>query len=238
MIDIHTHLLPFVDDGSPNIETSIELIKDEIKQGVTDIFVTPHYFKHRGYLSPVVENVKIFYKLLEEVNNQNLEVNLYLGTEIYYNRHTVRDLEAGLTKTLGDSSYVLIEFSLYEEDEDIPEAINNLTAKGYIPIIAHPERYPYLIDIKYYTYLRRMGAKIQINASALIGDYGRKIKKFVLKLIKNNLVDFVASDIHDFRMSNLKKAYEVVESSFSKVKAEELFNNKTVLNWNYIVLSQ
>jgi protein-tyrosine phosphatase len=75
-----------------------------------------------------------------------------------------------------------------------------------------------------------MGAKIQINASALIGDYGRKIKKFVLKLIKNNLVDFVASDIHDFRMSNLKKAYEVVESSFSKVKAEELFNNKTVLN--------
>lgn len=238
MIDIHTHLLPSVDDGSPDMETSMELIKDEINQGVTDIFVTPHYFKQRGYLSTVEENKKIFDDLIQEVNKQNLKVNLYLGTEIYYNKHSLRDLRAGLTKPLGDSLYVLIEFSLFEEAEDIPEAINNLTANGYIPIIAHPERYPYLLDIKYFTYFKRMGAKIQINASALIGDYGRKIKKFVIKLIKNELVDFVASDIHNFRMSSLKKAYKVVESTFSREKAESLFNNRAILDENHIVLSQ
>lgn len=230
MIDIHTHLLPNVDDGSPDIKTSIELIKDEINQGVTDIFVTPHYFKNRGYLSPVEENVKIFEDLKNEVKKQNLNVNLYLGTEIYYNSHTLKDLEKGYTKPLGDSLYVLVEFSLFEEDEDIPDAINNLTAKGYIPIIAHPERYPYLGEIKHYSYLKNMGAKIQINASAINGKYGRKIKKFVIQLIKNDLVDFVASDCHDFRVSNLGMAYEVIEKTFSREKAEAIFNNSAILN--------
>ena len=230
MIDIHTHLLPCVDDGSPDMQTSIELIKDEIKQGVTDIFVTPHYFKYRGYLSPVEENIKIFERLKEEVKSNDLNVKLYLGNEIYYNKLTISDLQDGLIKTLGKSKFVLVEFSLSVEDEDIPEAVNNLTAKGYIPIIAHPERYPYITDINNYVYLKRMGALIQLNASSIIGDYGRKVKKFVLRLIKNNLVDFVASDIHDFRMSCLKKAYKVVETTFSKEKAEELFSNSVILN--------
>ncbi|MBI9008849.1 MAG: capsular biosynthesis protein [Tenericutes bacterium] len=230
MIDIHTHILPCVDDGSPDMQTSIDLIKEEITQGVTDVFVTPHYFKQRGYLSPVKENIEGFNSLKEEIEKQGLKVNLYLGNEIYYNIHTLRDLESGLTKPLGNSKYVLIEFSLFEEDEDIAEAVHNLTAKGYLPIIAHPERYPYLNDLNSYAYLKRMGALIQLNASSLTGDYGRKVKKFVLKAIKNNLVDFVASDIHDFRMSNLLRAYDVVKTSFSKEIADKLFNNSVILS--------
>jgi len=230
LIDIHTHILPCIDDGSPDIETSIELIKTEIEQGVTDIFVTPHYYHLRGFISPVEENKKLFRTLKEEVKKQGLEVNLYLGTEIYYNRKTLRNLKNNIVKPLGNSKHVLIEFSLSKEIEDIPEAINNLTAKGYVPVIAHPERYPYIKKIEPYVYMKKMGAKIQINASALLGKYGGKIKKFVLKLIEKNLVDFVASDMHNFRMDGLKDAYCVVEKVFSKEKAEQLFNNRTIFN--------
>lgn len=230
MIDIHTHILPCIDDGSPDMDTSLELIKAEIEQGVTDLFVTPHYYHLRGFISPVEENEKIFEKLKEEVKKQGLEINLYLGTEIYYDRKTLKNLENNIVKPLGDSKHVLVEFSLFKEIEDIPEAINNLTAKGYTPIIAHPERYPYIKKIESYFYMKRMGAKIQLNASSILGKYGGKTKKFVFKLIENNLVDFIASDMHNFRMDGLKDAYLVVEKAFSKEKADKLFNNASVFN--------
>lgn len=230
MIDIHTHILPGVDDGSPDMETSIALLKEELKQGVTDIFVTPHYFKYRGYLSTSDENQLIFNQLVEEKKKQNININLYLGTEIYYDKDTIRNLENSIVKPLGDSKFVLVEFSLFEESEDILEAINSITAKGYTPVIAHPERYPYIKKEDAYYYMRRMGAKIQINASSLLGDYGKKTKKFVFKLIKKNLIDFVASDIHGFRKVKLSEAYEVVKKAFSIEKANDLFNNVSILN--------
>lgn len=230
MIDIHTHILPGVDDGSPNMETSIKLLKEEINQGVTDVFVTPHYYKFRGFYSTSDENTVIFQQLVEEIKKHNMQINIYLGTEIYYDKNTIKNLNNKVVLPLGNTKFVLIEFSLCEESEDILEAINGITAKGYIPIIAHPERYPYIKSIDAYYYMRRMGAKIQINASSLIGNYGRKTKKFVLNLIKSNLVDFVASDMHDFRMVKLSEAYKVVEKTFSIEKANELFNNKSILN--------
>ncbi|XFA98545.1 CpsB/CapC family capsule biosynthesis tyrosine phosphatase [Candidatus Izemoplasma sp. B36] len=226
MIDIHTHILPNVDDGSPDLETSIELIKNEINQGVTDIFVTPHYYKYRGYLSSSEQNKKIFDMLVDRVNELELKINLYLGMEVYYTIDMLKLLENNTLSTMNHSSYVLIEFSLNKELESIPEAINNLTAKGYVPIIAHPERYPYLTKISEYEYIKRMGALIQVNASSINGYYGRKVKKFVLNLIKNNLVDFVASDIHSFRTSKLLDAYNLVKKQFSEETAKKLFFNK------------
>ena len=230
MIDIHTHILPRVDDGSPDLETSIEIIKSEINQGVTDIFVTPHYILRRGYLSPYEENLVIFNELIAEVKKQRLNVNLYLGTEVYYNEKTLKDLANNLVRPLGDSKYLLVEFSLYKETEDIPEAINNLIAKGYIPIIAHPERYPYLTSVEAYKYFRRMGARIQINANSIIGDNGRKIRKFVFGLINDNLVDFVASDVHSFRASKLLEAYNIIKNKFSDEIANKLFNNREIFD--------
>ncbi|MCK4552272.1 MAG: hypothetical protein KAU02_05080 [Tenericutes bacterium] len=230
MIDIHTHILPYVDDGSPDLQTSIDIIKSEINQGVTDIFVTPHYISHRGYMSSFEKNMPVFQELNEEVKRQGLNVKLYLGTEIYYNQKTLKDLADNLVKPLGDSKYLLVEFSLYKETEDIPEAINNLTAKGYIPVIAHPERYPYLDNINAYKYLKRMGAKIQINASSIIGDYGRKIRKFVFSLISSDLVDFVASDVHSFRTSRLLDAYNIISNKFSGEVANKLFDNREVFD--------
>ena len=228
MIDIHTHILPFVDDGSSDFETSINLIKLEIEQGVTDIFVTPHYFKYRDFLSKCEENKKIFNELVEEVRRQNLKINLFLGNEIFYNSDIFNDLKSNKVMTLNGSKYILIEFPLYEEIEDIPEALNNLTAKGYIPIIAHPERYTYLTNIKHFEIIKRMGGKIQVNSGSITGLEGKKIKRLVCWLIKNGLVDFVASDSHDFRPSTMKKAFDIIKNNYGDEIADRLFNNNDI----------
>ncbi len=230
MIDIHTHILPYVDDGSPDLKTSIELIEYEISQGVTDIFVTPHYYRFREFISSYQENVKIFEELLEEVRKLGLSIHLYLGNEIYYDENTMSRLDTKEIVPLANTKNVLVEFSMFRDRGDIPDAINNLTAKGYVPIIAHPERYLYITDMDDYRKMRKMGAKLQINASSLLGDYGNKIKKFVLTLIKNDLVDFVASDIHDFRIKGLSEAYQVVAKKFSEEVAERLFCNRSIFD--------
>jgi len=228
MIDIHTHILPYVDDGSPDLETSLELIKSELEQGVTEIFVTPHYYRFRGFMSTFSDNEKIFANLVDIVKSAGLRVNLYLGNEIFYDKNTLRMLKEAQVATMARSKYVLVEFSTMYEDEDLCEAINNLTAKGYIPIIAHPERYPYINKIDDYKIMRKMGAKIQINSGSLTGYYGKSAKKMVNKLIKEGLVDFAASDIHDFRHGDFLSGYKAVEKNFSKEVADKLFNNKDI----------
>lgn len=230
MIDIHTHILPYVDDGSSDLETSIKLIEYEINQGVTDLFVTPHYYRFRNYLSSYKENLKIFQNLLEEVNKRKLNISLYLGNEIYWDESSLSKLANKTTIPLENSKHVLIEFSMFKDQGNIPDAINDLTASGYIPIIAHPERYPYITNTDDYRKMRMMGAKIQINASAILGDYGKKVKKYVLNLIKQGLVDFVASDIHDFRIKGLAEAYHIIEKKFSKEIAQALFANKSIFD--------
>lgn len=228
MIDIHTHVLPFVDDGSPNIEASLKMVEAASLAGVTDLFLTPHFMKLRNYLSEYSQNRIIFASFLDEVKKAGFPIRLHLGNEIYYTITTVKDLKNQVVIPLGDSNKALLEFSLDEEDEDIAEAIHNLKIIGYQAIIAHPERYSY---VKYtdYQVIRDMGGLIQINAASILGKYGLSIQKMVLRLIKEGLVDFVASDNHNFRSYGLKEAYLLIEKRFGSQTAKNIFVNKTIL---------
>jgi len=129
---------------------------------------------------------------------------------------------------LGASNKVLLEFSLSVEDEDIGEAIHNIKSMGYVPIIAHPERYRYL-QWSDFEIIKRMGAMIQINASSIVGYNGSEAEKIALKLVKSGQCDFVASDIHVFRPNHLSQAYRAVEKKFGKTIADQLFANPSVL---------
>ena len=124
---------------------------------------------------------------------------------------------------------VLIEFAMAGDDFEIGEAVNNLTSIKYDPIIAHPERYESIQDMNDYKILKRMGAYIQINAGSILGVYGRRAKKISWHLLKAGLVDFIASDVHDFRKNHLKDAYDLIVKKFSPERAEELSNNKIIL---------
>ena len=217
MVDIHTHVIPYVDDGSPNLETSLEMIKHEIAIGVDTIIATPHHI-YKRYEKSVEEIKKNFLLLKEAVEKENLPIKLYLGQEICY---THREDILGLLKegkllTLNNSNKVLLEFSFTREPEDLLDIIYNFGVNGYEVIIAHVERYEWITYQKVED-LRLEGAKIQINSNSYLGMTSFKEKLFTKKLLKHGLVDYVASDTHSFRPSTLDKA-------FKKIKNPELFN--------------
>jgi protein-tyrosine phosphatase len=228
MIDIHSHVLPFVDDGSPDTESSMKLLDECVKAGVTDLFLTPHYMKLRNFLSEYAQNLEKFEAFCIRVREAEIPIRLYLGNEIYYTISTVKDLKAKKVIPLGNSDKVLLEFSLSQEDEDIAEAIHNLRALGWIPVIAHPERYPYL-KLSDFPIIKKMGALIQVNASSLLGKHGAEIEKRAFRLIKDGYADFVASDLHVFRPNGMKEAYRIIEKKFGKETAIRLFENRSVL---------
>ena len=217
MIDIHTHIVPGVDDGSPNLETSIDMIKHEIAIGVKEIICTPHHIYHRYEKS--VEEIKANFQLLKEaVEKENLPVKLYLGQEICYTHREdiLGMLQTGQLLTLNNTKRVLLEFSFHREPEDLMDIIYNFSIKGYEVIVAHVERYEWMTIDKVKD-LRNEGALIQINSNSYLGLASWKEKRMTRKLLKMNLVDFVASDTHSFRPSTLDK-------SFKKIKNPDLFN--------------
>jgi protein-tyrosine phosphatase len=229
MIDIHSHFLPFVDDGSPDTESSLTILREAASFGVTDVFLTPHYMNARGYISSAENNRIVFEQFAVDVKNAGIPIKLHLGTEIYYTIDTVNQLRNQTVIPLGDSKFVLIEFNPSEEDEDIAEAVHNMKALGYKAIVAHTERYEYLNKIENYRLMKKMGAYIQINAASVVGKSGSSTQKLVFKLIKEKLVDFVASDMHVFRVNDLAEAYKTIVKKFNLETADHLFNNSILL---------
>ena len=211
MVDIHAHIIPFVDDGARTIDDSITMIEHEIAIGVDTIIATPHHIFHR-YEKSVEEINKNYQLLLEEVKKRNLNINILLGQEIYYSSREdiINLLKEKKLLTLDNTNKVLIEFSFTKEPEDLMEIIYNLSVNGYEVIVAHVERYEWM-NIDKVIELRSEGALIQVNSDAVIGVTSLKEKRFVKKLLKNNLVDFIASDTHWFRPSSLDKAYKMVD---------------------------
>ena len=216
MVDIHTHVIPYVDDGSPNLETSIAMIKHEISIGVDTIICTPHHIFHR-YEKSVEEIKKNFQLLKEAVEKENLPIKLLLGQEICYTHRedALSMLKAGQLLTLNNTNRVLLEFSFTREPEDLLDIIYNFSVNGYEVIVAHVERYEW-ITLEKVKELRNEGALIQINSNSYLGLTTWKEKRFTKKLLKLDLVDYVASDTHSFRPSTLDK-------SFKKIKKPELF---------------
>ena len=217
MTDIHTHIIPNVDDGSPNLETSINMIKHEIEIGVDTIICTPHHIYHR-YEKTVEEIKKQFELLKSEVEKLNLPVKLYLGQEICYTHREdiIKMLKEGKLLTLNNTNRILLEFSFTREPEDVLDVIYNFSVNGYEVIIAHVERYEWM-TLEKVKDLKKEGALIQINSNSYLGLTTWKEKRFTKKLLKLGLVDYVASDTHSFRPSTLDK-------SFKKIKNPDLFN--------------
>ena len=218
MIDIHTHILPAVDDGAKSFEDSLKMIQLEIENGVDTIVLTPHYFKNELNAQNKDLIFAQYKKLLEKTKDFNIK--LILGSEIYYSDEIMDELISNKIITLGNSKYLLIEFSLYDEYYNIPDVFLDIMALGYKVIFAHPERYVYL-SVNQIKKISELGCLIQINTSSILGDFGRKIQKKAFKLIKSKCVNFIASDAHSLnvRKPNLKEALQFVEKKF-KVKIE------------------
>ena len=220
MIDIHTHILPGVDDGSKDLETSLNMIKEEIKQGVTDIVLTPHV-QSSVTKATREEHLQVYQMLLEAVKENNLDIKLHLGAEIMYHSHLSPNYE---DYKFGKDKYVLIEFSTRAETP-IEDICYDVIYQGYKVIVAHVERYPYL-SIEDILKIKQSSALIQTNASSILGLDKKVSKKTIKQLIKHDLIDIVATDTHSIhrRPPNLLEAKTYLKKYYQKEALEKLFN--------------
>lgn len=214
MVDLHAHLLPFIDDGSGCVEDSFLMLDDAVAQGVTDIVLTPHL---NDTYYPTISQVKSAFKDFQATAiDKGYKVNLYLGQEIYVGNGFEKVFSSNEFLTLNGTNFVLLEFD-YIEEYDIAECVYQLKRRGYEPIVAHFERYRYA-DLSVANEVKGVGGYIQINADSCFGGLlggGKKVKT----LFENNLVDFVASDAHIFRKNKLKKAKEWIIKKYGEDKA-------------------
>ena len=220
MIDIHAHILPCVDDGSEEYAQSLEMLKNSVQAGVTDIILTPHY---RGRYVCDASKLRVdFLEFKQKVASENIPVNLYLGQEVALHKGIKKALENGENLTLNDTKFVLLELD-YEGYADAVEEVYELKRRGYIPVLAHIERFPN-VSVQDVVEIKSLGGYIQVNAGSIANKDSRTDRKKVKKLFKLGLVDFVASDIHSHRTNYMAQAYEVVKNKYGEDTANAVFN--------------
>lgn len=222
MIDIHSHILFGIDDGSKSLSESINIIKKAISNGYTDIVLTPHYRFKQNYVCNNINKYKRFVELQKEVERLELPINLYLGNEITIDEDLFYYLNTEEAMPLNGTRYLLIELPFGNVFEGLDSAIDRLIAKGNVPIIAHPERYLYYDDLSEFERLLKKGVLFQGNISSLYGKYGGKAKATLEEMLKKNMIHFMASDIH----TESQTGYDRVDDA--KRRVEELTRSKSI----------
>lgn len=197
MKDLHSHILYNMDDGAKSVEESIEIFKLAYKNGVTDIVLTPHYIKDTIYNKKNEEKYKNFCELKKKLEENNIDINIYLGNEVYIDEDIMLLYKKGDISTINNSRYMLIEFPLNTKYIFIENVLEELISKKMVPIIAHPERYIlYYKDFTFFENLLKKGCLLQGNIGSLYGKYGLKSKIMLKSMLKKGMIQFLASDIH------------------------------------------
>lgn len=196
IFDLHTHILPDCDDGAKNIEQALEMLENAIAADVTKIMITPHCNVEGTKKNHKDEQlIRKFNQLLAA--SKDMPIEIFLGAEVRYTENLAELLQRGIIPTLNNSRYLLTEFPKNYPAEFFCEALQSITAQGFTPIIAHPERYDSVIESCEIVYdWLDIGCHIQITAGSIRGDFGKKVKNTSDFLLKNDLVCCVASDAH------------------------------------------
>ncbi|AXI10473.1 tyrosine protein phosphatase [Oceanobacillus sp. 143] len=216
MIDIHSHILPGIDDGAQTEEDSLEMAREAAAQGITTIIATPHHRngKYDNKRGSIMRDVDILNELLVR---EDIPLIVLPGQETRINGDMVEDINSGELLSLNDSKYLFVEFPSAHVPRYSSQMLFDLQVAGYTPIIVHPERNQELIEHpnKLYEFVRN-GALTQVTAASIVGKFGKNIKTFSHQLIEANLTHFVASDAHNTtsRGFSMQEAFREVKSEF------------------------
>jgi protein-tyrosine phosphatase len=224
-VDMHSHLLPGLDDGSESLEDSIILIKEFVALGYKKLICTPHimgdFFKNTPEM--IQEKLEL---LRREVGKEGIEIELGAAAEYYLDEWFMEKLNnKDNLLTFGESRYLLFETSYINSSSYFDEALFRIKSLGLIPVLAHPERYTYLYeDFSKFEQIYRKDVLFQININSLSGYYSKGSQIFAQKLIENNMVSFIGSDCHGMRhMEALKKSR--LTKHYRKLLQSPLLNN-------------
>ncbi|WP_291652711.1 CpsB/CapC family capsule biosynthesis tyrosine phosphatase [Clostridium sp.] len=237
MVDLHSHLICGIDDGSKSRDMTLNMLRQAAEGGTTKLVLTPHYMP--GYFEVTLDEVKkkaediIKLAIREEIN-----LDIYQGQEVYYTDKIYENYINNYIGTINNSRYMLIEFNM--RDFSIKEAIENiyeLQLKGIVPVIAHPERYQKFIkNPSLINEFIKEGFLFQANKDSITGDFGKEVKKTTEIYLKNNIYSFIGSDAHrdTKRNANIQNVINYLESfnkkyaNYLRDSGENLLNNEEV----------
>ena len=221
LVDIHCHILPGVDDGAPDMDTAMDMLRKEAEDGVSDIVLTPHFVSEH---EPFHDYAARFQALSEKAKTAFPDLRLHLGRELFFVHSLPELLESGRVQYMGESNYALIEFSPDADYPHIYRSLTYLSQSGIQPILAHVDRVNN-VGIKEAAELVKSGIYIQVNAGSIYGRCGFSVKRKVKKLLLSGLVHFVGSDAHNTssRAPDIGEAYEYTLKKFGQDCADAIF---------------
>lgn len=224
-IDIHTHLLPGVDDGARNMTEALKLVRMAYQNGTRAIVLTPH-FRGKFKKNTPEQLQEVFSAFAQRVKRELPQMELYLGNEAYYEQELPTRLAEKRVLTINNSRYCLLEFSPGTLRSQILVGVAETVRNGFIPIIAHAERYgAFRKNDDLVDEVLDMGALIQMNADSIMGKHGLFIKLFCSRLLKERKAHFVATDTHDdtIRPPLLRECFLHVHRKYGSEYARQLF---------------
>lgn len=236
--DIHSHILPGVDDGAADMEMTREMIDMAYSQGVRVMIATPHYYPgHVRHPREYVDDV--FRETLSEVKKKYEDFTILLGNEIYYREGAPQKLRENRVHTMADTPYVLLEFSYGAPYQVLCGAVRKCVEGGYYPILAHIERYQSLWKSeKNVKELVRMGAYMQVNAENFSGGFFSAQRRWCLKLAAEGLLHFLGSDAHNTgdRCPNIKQAADYLKEKLDEETFQQIMfdNPERLLKGEYL----
>ena len=221
-VDIHSHLIPAIDDGSRSMAESLKLLRGMEQLGYEKVITTPHIMADTYINTPKI--IKDGLDLLKiEAKKENINIEIECGAEYYLDDGFSDILRKGDLLTIGDK-YILFETSYYARPIHLKDMIFEMLSLGYTPIMAHPERYRYIKEKKEYFKFKELGVMFQVNINSFAGQYGKDAKVKANYLNKNGCIDFLGSDIHNYKQ--VERLELVMKSNVYK----SIFKNNNIKN--------
>ena len=223
-VDIHSHLIPGIDDGVKSIEESVQILAGLEKIGYQKVITTPHI--HSDYYPNTKESIIDGLSAVKEaIATSGLKIELDAAAEYFIDSDFLRTIEDGeKLLSFGKPNYVLIETPFMNRPLIFDEVVFKLKSNDYTPILAHPERYTYLSgDLFWLKKVKKQGVNLQITTTSLVGAYGREAQKVANQLLKEGMVDFIGSDLH--RLSQLP----IFEKSVKQKIIPQLLKNNELI---------
>ena len=222
-IDLHSHLIPGIDDGAKDLETSIFLVKRLKDLGFTKIITTPHIMSDLYKNTPDIINAGLSV-LKSELINQKIDIDIQASAEYYVDYDFEQRIGDENFMTFGQKE-ILIEFSFLEAPRNMYDIIFKLQLEGYRVVLAHPARYRYFLIDDYNALIER-GVLFQLNLLSLIGYYSKEVKLNAELLINHNLISYVGTDCHNKNHVQLYHKCETMKYWHQLVNSGRLLNNK------------
>lgn len=229
-VDIHTHILPGVDDGAPDLAAAMALLEKAHAAGTRTLYLTPH-FRGRFRDNTAEKLLPLMEQLRAAAAEKFPELTLRPGCEIHYQSDAPQKLLDGELLCMNGTEYVLLEFDFGARLREIYAGVDGMLSFGFVPIIAHAERYAAFLEKKDLAEeLCRAGVLIQLNADSILGETGFKVKRYCHRLLEDGLVHFIASDAHDLdvRQPVLRACYEKIAKKYAPEYADALFRENAL----------